>query len=148
MQFKVAALSLFAAAVTAQNSTSLPELVSNLPTCAIPCFESGASAAGCSTTDFDCLCGSGKDTFVSSAGTCVVTHCDSDELSTAIKTATQLCTEVSDNPDPSEVASASAIITSALGAAEATSSSDPDSAAYRPEISLTFLGAIAALLAL
>ncbi|KAJ3559414.1 hypothetical protein NPX13_g9535 [Xylaria arbuscula] len=149
MQFKVAALSVFAAAAAAQNSTSLPDLVSQLPTCAIPCFESGAEAAGCSTTDFDCLCGDGKDTFISSAGTCVLSKCDSEDFSTAVKVAPEICTEVTTgDPDPSEVASASAIVTSALSAADATSTADADSAAYRPEIGLTFMGAMAALLAL
>ncbi|GAW22566.1 hypothetical protein ANO14919_121060 [Xylariales sp. No.14919] len=146
MQFTVAALSLFAAAVAAQNSTSLPELVSNLPTCAIPCFESGAEAAGCSTTDFDCLCNTGKDKFTQSAATCVIGKCQGDDLQNTISLAGQICDAVSKNPDPSAVASASAIVTSALGAADATSS--PDSAAVRPEIGLGFMGAVAAMMAL
>ncbi|KAI3339497.1 hypothetical protein F4824DRAFT_498187 [Ustulina deusta] len=146
MQFQVAPLSLFAAVVAAQNSTSLPDLVSQLPTCAIPCFETGAEAAGCSTTDFACLCGNGKSAFITSAGTCVLTKCSSDDSSSTISLATKICAAVSDDPDPSAVASASAIVTSALGAAEATST--PDSAAFRPEIGLSFMGAVAALLAL
>ncbi|TGJ78216.1 hypothetical protein E0Z10_g10543 [Xylaria hypoxylon] len=146
MQFKIAALSLFAAVVAAQNSTSLPELVSELPTCAIPCFESGAKAAGCSTTDFACLCGSGKSSFISNAAICVSTKCQGDDFSNTISLAGQICDAVSQNPDTSAVASASAIVTSALGVASATST--PDSAAFRPEIGLGFMGAVAAILAL
>ncbi|KAI0973670.1 hypothetical protein F4678DRAFT_425515 [Xylaria arbuscula] len=146
MQFQIAALSLFAAAVAAQNSTSLPDLVSQLPECAIPCFESGAQAANCSTTDFACLCGDGKSAFISSAGTCVVAKCG-DQTSTAISLANQICTDVSENPAASDVASASAIVTSALAAADATST--PDAAAdIRPAMGLTFMGAMAAMLAL
>ncbi|KAI1419221.1 hypothetical protein F5Y12DRAFT_284768 [Xylaria sp. FL1777] len=106
MQFKAATLSLFAAAVAAQNSTtSLPSLVSQLPTCAIPCFETGAQAANCSTTDFTCLCGDGKTAFITSAGTCVVSKCSGDELTNAISLANQICTDVSQNPAASDLAS-------------------------------------------
>ncbi|KAI0409237.1 hypothetical protein F4802DRAFT_593522 [Xylaria palmicola] len=142
MQFKVALLSLFAAAVAAQNSTSLPDLVSQLPTCAIPCFSKGAEAAGCATTDFACLCGDGRQSFISAAGTCVIGDCKGDDFQNALTLAQQICTVVSNDPDPSAVASASAIVTSALSAASATS--EPDSAAFRPEMSFGILGAAAA----
>ncbi|KAI0471390.1 hypothetical protein F4859DRAFT_485473 [Xylaria cf. heliscus] len=148
MRASLALLTAAAAAVTAQNSTSLPELVSELPTCAIPCFNSGAEAANCSTTDFSCLCGDGKTKFISAASTCVLGACKDDDFSNAISLAGQICTVVTTgNPDPSAVASASAIVTSALGAASATSS--PDSAAFRPEFGFGLLGAaVAAALAL
>ncbi|GAP90746.1 putative CFEM domain-containing protein [Rosellinia necatrix] len=153
MQFKVVALSFFAAVATAQtNSTSLPDLVSQLPTCAIPCYTKGAAAANCSTTDFQCLCGDGKSAFLSSAATCIFTSCSGDDTSNIVNLATEICTDVSQNPDPTEVASASAIITSALGAASATNS--PDSAASRPEFvsgvvsGIGIVGVAAAMLAL
>lgn len=148
MQFKTIALSFFAAAVTAQsNDTSLPDLVQQLPKCAIPCFEKGAEAASCQTTDFACLCGDGKDKFISSASTCVLGDCEGENLSDIVSLATQICTSVSENPDPSDVASASNIVTSALGEASATTS--PDAAfVYRPDLGVGILGAIAAMLAL
>ncbi|KAI0450980.1 hypothetical protein F5B21DRAFT_507632 [Xylaria acuta] len=141
-----AALSLLAAGaaiVAAQNSTSLPDLVSKLPTCAIPCYEDGAAAAGCSTTDFQCLCGTGKDKFLSGASACVISDCHGDDFSDTLSLAGQICNVVTtENPDPSAVASASAMVTSALGAASATTS--PDSAAFRPELGFGILGAAAA----
>ncbi|KAI1157992.1 hypothetical protein F5B18DRAFT_642809 [Nemania serpens] len=148
MQYKTVALSLFAAVAAAQNSTSLPDLVSQLPPCAIPCFQRGAEDAGCSTTDFQCLCGTGKSSFITGAGLCIASSCDSDALNSAASLAGQICTDVANNPDPSEVASASAIVTSALGAASPTSS--PDSAAFRPEISfgLGLMGLAAAVFAI
>ncbi|KAI8631411.1 hypothetical protein F5Y19DRAFT_395056 [Xylariaceae sp. FL1651] len=147
MHFKAIVLSFFAAVVAAQNSTSLPDLVSQLPTCAIPCFNQGATAAGCSTTDFQCLCGSGKQAFINSASGCILKDCKDNDFSNAISLATQICTAVSQNPDPSAVASASNIVTSALGAASATSTPD---AAARPELGLGMMGAAAvvAMLAL
>ncbi|KAI0436040.1 hypothetical protein F4803DRAFT_557402 [Xylaria telfairii] len=144
MRASLSLLAAGAAVAAAQNSTSLPDLVSQLPTCAIPCFEQGASAANCSTTDFQCLCNDAHKTqFVSSAGACVLTACKDQDFSNAVSLANQICTVVNtENPDPSAVASASAIVTSALGAASATSS--PDSAAFRPEVGFGLLGAAAA----
>ncbi|KAI3318062.1 hypothetical protein HD806DRAFT_512971 [Xylariaceae sp. AK1471] len=144
MQFKALALSFFAGVVAAQdtNSTSLPDIVSNLPTCAIPCFTQGAKAAGCSTTDFQCLCGDGKSAFIGSAATCVLSDCHGDDTNTAISLAGQICTVILENPAPSDVASASNIVTSALGAASATSTPD---AAARPELGYGIMGAAAAV---
>ncbi|KAI1822723.1 hypothetical protein F4861DRAFT_540655 [Xylaria intraflava] len=143
MQFTSAALSLFVAVAAAQNSTaSLPDLISQLPTCAIPCFQSAAKAAGCATTDVQCLCGTGKDTFISSAGGCLLGKCPESDLQSAANVATSICTDVSNNPDPSSLASASSAVSSALAAAGATSS--PDSAATRPELGFGIMGAAAA----
>ncbi|KAI1109932.1 hypothetical protein F5Y14DRAFT_430653 [Nemania sp. NC0429] len=147
MQYKTLALSLFAAGVAAQNLTSLPGLISQLPPCAIPCFKRGAQAAGCSTTDFQCLCGKGKNSFITGAGGCVLTSCNGDTLNSVIPLATQICADVSNNPNPSDVASASALVTSALGATSPTAS--PDAAVgLRPEMGLGIMGVIAAMLAL
>ncbi|KAI1742763.1 hypothetical protein F4680DRAFT_411692 [Xylaria scruposa] len=130
-----------AAAVAAQNSTSLPDLVSMLPTCATPCLTQGASAAGCATTDFQCICGK-QTQFISGATSCIIQDCHGDDFNKVISLAGQICTVVTtDNPDPSAIASASAIVTSALGAASPTSS--PDSASVRPELGLGILGAAA-----
>ncbi|KAI0864843.1 hypothetical protein F4860DRAFT_381498 [Xylaria cubensis] len=132
-----------AAVVAAQNSTSLPDLVSQIPTCATPCLTQGASAAGCATTDFQCICSDGKkNQFISGATNCILEDCHGDDFSKVVSLAGQICTVVTtDNPDPSAIASASAIVTSALGAASATSS--PDSASVRPELGLGILGAAA-----
>ncbi|KAI0391234.1 hypothetical protein F5Y17DRAFT_20863 [Xylariaceae sp. FL0594] len=142
MQFATLALSFLAAMAAAQdannNSTSLPDLVAQLPTCAIPCFNTGAESAGCATTDFDCLCTRGKDQIIASAGPCVFKDCESDDFGKLSTLLTQICTEVSENPSPSEVASASNIVTSALAAA---TPSDP---ASRPELGYGLMGVAAA----
>lgn len=71
-----------------------------------------------------------------------MSKCQGDESSKAISLAGQICNEVSQNPDPSDVASASNIVTSALGAASATSTPD---AAARPEVGYGIIGAAAAV---
>ncbi|KAI1332488.1 hypothetical protein F5Y16DRAFT_357912 [Xylariaceae sp. FL0255] len=146
MQFKAIALSFFVAAVTAQNSTSesLTDLVSELPTCAISCFESGASAANCSVTDFSCLCGSGKQTFISNAGLCLLSDnsCTDDQINNATTVASEICEDIGNNPSSTDVASASAIVASAVAAA--TSATATPDVAMRPEFGYGILGAAAA----
>lgn len=79
MQISYLAIPLFAAVAAAQNSTSLPDLVAQLPTCAADCLSEGASNANCTVTDFSCIC-ENKDSFLSGAATCVITSsCTSEE---------------------------------------------------------------------
>ncbi|KAI5863946.1 hypothetical protein GGS23DRAFT_522497 [Durotheca rogersii] len=146
MQFAALSVSLFAAFVAAQNSTSLPGLVSQIPTCAIPCFNSATQAANCASTDFSCLCTSGRDSFTSSIGPCILlgSECTQEDISRVTQLAPEICAAVESNPDPSSVAEASNIVTSAVGAP--TASSTPDAAA-RPDIAMGFVG-IAAFAAL
>ncbi|KAI2603508.1 uncharacterized protein GGS25DRAFT_511669 [Hypoxylon fragiforme] len=147
MQYSVVVLSLFAAFSAAQssNSTSLPDLVSQLPQCATGCLASASSDAKCNTADFECLCGDGRSTFTSSIFGCLLTStCSQDDRDSLISLAPQICNAVSSNPDPSAVASASNLITSAVGTATPTSTPD---AAARPEIGFGLLGGAAALAA-
>jgi hypothetical protein len=149
MQFSIVALSLFAAAATAQNSTtSLPDLVSQLPPCALPCFSTAAESASCEPTDFECLCGTQRTEFINDIGPCVVISnvCSSQEIDRAVVLAGQICTNIASDPDPTAVASASNIITSALASETAAATATPGAAA-RPELGMGMLGvaAIAAI---
>jgi len=148
MQFTILALSFFAAAVSAQNSTtSLPDLVSQLPPCALNCLDSSAKTAGCDPADFNCLCGPKRQTFITEIGTCVTLAgtCTQDELNTAFKIAPEICVDVSNNPDPTAVASASNLVSQAL-ASETAQPSDQGGAATRPSVGMGLLG-VAALAA-
>ncbi|KAI1493826.1 hypothetical protein F5X96DRAFT_119786 [Biscogniauxia mediterranea] len=165
MQFTTVLLPLFAALAAAQNSTStspvaavsgsvtvsasasatatdasLPDLVSQLPQCAVSCLSTAANAAGCAATDFTCLCGSGKDKFTSSMIGCIGfgSGCSSDDINKASDLAPQICEEATSDPDPTEVASASNIVASAVSTASASSTAD---AAVRPEMGMGLLGA-------
>ncbi|OTA99703.1 hypothetical protein M426DRAFT_324890 [Hypoxylon sp. CI-4A] len=143
MQFSTAALSLFVAFAVAQNnSTSLPDLVSQLPDCAASCLSSSAQDAGCSAEDFTCLCGDKKDAFISSITGCIGfgSGCSQDDIGKLTTLAPEICTEVNNNPDPSAVASASNIVSSAIGTATATATPD---AAVRPEVGFGLVGAAA-----
>ncbi|RYP81158.1 hypothetical protein DL769_002106 [Monosporascus sp. CRB-8-3] len=144
MQFRTVALSLFAAAAaTAQNTTSesLPDLIAQLPTCAIGCLDSAADSAECAPTDFECICGANRQSFIASIGTCVLLtgQCSEDEISRAGNIAPKICNNVSNNPEPSAVASASALVSSALASETASPSDEPD-AAVRPGVGLGMIG--------
>ncbi|KAK9771644.1 hypothetical protein AB5N19_11926 [Seiridium cardinale] len=150
MQFTYLAISLFAALTTAQssNSTSLPDLVSQLPTCASDCLKSGASSAGCNVTDFTCLCGTGQSKFKTAAGICVATSsCTSAEQSELINLAGEICTDVSDGASSSDLASASAVATSILATASPSSTTGSNAAAT-PMVGIGMMGGVAALAAL
>ncbi|EMR64687.1 hypothetical protein MGN70_008591 [Eutypa lata] len=141
MQFTTVALSFFAALATAQtNSTSetLPDLVAQLPTCAMDCFDSSATSAGCTTTDFECLCTT--QSFITNIGACVLLGgtCSNDDISTATDLANKICADVKNNPNPTEVAEASGLVSSALASASPTETPD---AAARPDIAFGMVGA-------
>ncbi|RYO95276.1 hypothetical protein DL766_009574 [Monosporascus sp. MC13-8B] len=144
MHFRTIALSLFAAATaTAQNaaSDSLPELVAQLPTCAIGCLNSAADSASCEPTDFECICGDNRQSFITSIGACVYLggQCSQDEISRATDLAPQICNNVANNPEPSAVASASNLVSDAIASETASPTDEPD-AAVRPGVGLGMIG--------
>ncbi|KAI1098417.1 hypothetical protein F4804DRAFT_125737 [Jackrogersella minutella] len=144
MQFAAISLSLFAAFVAAQsNSTSLPDLVAQLPSCAAGCLSSSSKSAGCSAEDFTCLCGDKKDSFLSSITGCILTSgCSQDDIGKLSTLAPEICTAASSS-DPSAVASASNIVSSAIATAASASATSTPGAAARPEIGLGLVGAAA-----
>ncbi|KAI0165156.1 hypothetical protein GGR52DRAFT_557678 [Hypoxylon sp. FL1284] len=141
MRFTTASLSLFAAVAAAQNAT-LPDLVSQLPPCAADCLGSSAQSVGCNVGDFNCLCGDKRQSFISSIGPCILLHssCSGDEQNKLTTLAPEICDAAMANPDPSAVASASNLVTSAVGTATATST---PGAAAKPEVGMGLVGAAA-----
>ncbi|KAK7908440.1 hypothetical protein PG985_015743 [Apiospora marii] len=154
MQITHFALSLFAAAAAAQSSASnstssdLSSVVAQLPQCALKCYRDQATDVGCSPGDFSCVCGPKRQDFLKGIGFCIAisSGCDKADVDKLQDLAPKICQSVSENPSPSEVAKASAAVTSAVGAAAPTQSDE--SAAMRPEVGYGFMGAAAALAAL
>ncbi|KAM0331367.1 hypothetical protein ACHAQA_003039 [Verticillium albo-atrum] len=128
------------------NSDTLPGLVDQLPRCAVSCLVSAASDIGCSSTDFQCLCSSATN-LATSIGPCVLlsSGCGTDDARRAGEIAPQICDKVNNNPDASEVASASAIVAGAAatadGASPSATNSDDDSAAVRNGLGMGVAGA-------
>lgn len=152
MQFTHFALSLFAAAASAQsssnNSTDLSSTVAQLPQCALKCYRDQSNSVGCSPGDFSCICGPKRQDFIKGVAVCLTLggSCSSDDLNKLQDLAPKICQSVENNPSPSEVAKASAAVTSAVGQAAPTQSDK--SAAMRPELSFGLIGAAAAVAAL
>ncbi|KAK8088167.1 hypothetical protein PG997_003128 [Apiospora hydei] len=117
-----------AAQSSASNSTDLASTVAQLP---------------------HCVCGPKRQDFLKGIGFCIAisSGCSSEDVNKLQDLAPKICQSVSDNPSPSEVAKASAAVTSAVGAAPTESDK---SAAMRPEVGFGFMGAaaLAALAAL
>ena len=101
---------------------SLPSLIAQLPTCALPCFASASTQIGCKgPTDFTCLCNSAHATnLATSVGLCIGFGgtCD---LSKVASLAGEICTVVNGNPSAADLASASAEVSAALATATASS---------------------------
>ncbi|KAL0936952.1 uncharacterized protein CTRU02_209168 [Colletotrichum truncatum] len=144
--FGLAAAQSATTSAASSGSTDLPGLVSQLPTCAVSCLNSAAKTIGCSATDFSCLC-TNQERLISTLTPCVLTAgCSTDDIATAARIAPEICENVQNNPNPSAIASASNLVTGALGTATgstaATATSQPN-AAGRREYSLGMVGAAA-----
>ncbi|KAM7184103.1 hypothetical protein V8F20_012349 [Naviculisporaceae sp. PSN 640] len=112
-------------------ASGLPGLVSQLPTCALPCFESAAKTVKCTLSDFECLCQSSNlNSFALNMGTCLTGGLGADggpsaeddrcSISNLSSLATQICSRVNSAPSQDELASASAVVSEKLAAATAT----------------------------
>ncbi|KAK1753156.1 hypothetical protein QBC47DRAFT_53334 [Echria macrotheca] len=116
---------------TTSDSSSLPNLISQLPPCALPCFSSASNANACAPTDLSCLCAPSKSTSLTIAiGTCLSTSglsgaCASDKLGGLATLAGKICDAVNGG-DASELASGSAAVSSALASASATGSGNAE----------------------
>ncbi|WYZ43219.1 hypothetical protein EsH8_VI_000918 [Colletotrichum jinshuiense] len=145
--FGLAAAQSATTTAASSGSTGLPGLISQLPTCAVTCLSTAAQNIGCSVTDFTCLCES-SERLITTLTPCVLTAgCSTDDIANAAKIAPQICAEVQNSPAASDVASASNLVTGALGTATggsaATATSVP-AAAARPTNGLYgMLGAVA-----
>ncbi|KAI1778527.1 hypothetical protein F4818DRAFT_406377 [Hypoxylon cercidicola] len=150
MQFKTLAVALFATAAAAQ---SLPQLISQIPSCAKPCLDNASTAIGCSNTDANCQC-SKFDDLTKEAITCVSTSCSTDDLTKTTKLSAQICAVVAEGAAGSAassiVSSASAAVTSAVnsvlgGTATGATPTATPAAGNRAVAGLGFAAAIAAL---
>lgn len=82
------AIFVFSTLAVAQN-------LSGEPSCAVPCIQSGISAAGCNPTDVGCQCGPAQDSIANVVATCLLSACPASLLSTIIAVGTSLCSEYS-----------------------------------------------------
>lgn len=77
MQFKTIAISTFLGLAAATIDVS--SLVNELPSCSLLCLISGASATGCSATDYACQC-ENEAAVTGNATTCLKSACSASEI--------------------------------------------------------------------
>ncbi|KAH8888485.1 hypothetical protein GQ53DRAFT_826183 [Thozetella sp. PMI_491] len=129
-------------AAAAATMATLPQLIQQLPACAVSCFEEAAISSGCKgAADFNCVCSPRKMTqLITQAGSCIGlgSNCD---LSKAALVASQICATIANNPSESDLASASAVASSAL----ATATTTTKNAAPKPTaVAMAAMGVVAA----
>ncbi|KAI0151528.1 hypothetical protein BJ166DRAFT_391874 [Pestalotiopsis sp. NC0098] len=140
MQFKNLAVSLFVAAVVADDITSL---VTQVPDCALTCLVTGASDIGCTVTDYDCQCSKASE-LQASAGPCIQEACSSADQATALTISQEICQSLGINATTTGTTSNStASATSATGTATGTGSSSSGTAAATAAAGRLEIGALA-----
>ncbi|KAL1864762.1 hypothetical protein VTK73DRAFT_5677 [Phialemonium thermophilum] len=129
---------------SATSTASLSGLVAQLPHCALSCFSQAATDIGCQASDFNCLCSNAQG-LISKIGPCLVLGgpCGASDLNKVKSLAPEICQAVNSNPNSADVASASNLVTSAIGSGSATSTTSGNPAA-RTDVSLGALGVAAA----
>ncbi|KAK3312820.1 hypothetical protein B0H66DRAFT_607876 [Apodospora peruviana] len=110
----------------------LPGLVSKIPDCAIACFSSAAATLNCGPADFACLCKSDNiQSFSLNIASCLSGGLGGDKkptddacsLTNLATVAGEICAEVNaSNPNQSELAAATSVVSEKLASASKTAS--------------------------
>lgn len=90
MKYTTVALAFFAAVTAAEK---IEDLVTQLPACALPCFQAATGEIGCKDGDFACQC-SKVNEFTKAVLPCVTKQCKPEDLGTIQITANKICKEV------------------------------------------------------
>jgi hypothetical protein len=67
-------------AVTAAIAVASAQDLSGIPTCALTCFAVAVPESGCSLTDSECQCTTGREKIESSITKCVPAKCSADDV--------------------------------------------------------------------
>ncbi|KAJ4423162.1 hypothetical protein N0V82_002156 [Gnomoniopsis sp. IMI 355080] len=126
------------ATAPSSTKTDIVNLVDQLPTCALPCLDSAATAINCNASDLPCLC-SKKDQLATNIGPCVLfSSCSSDDQ-------TKICQNIG-SAQPAQVAAASSYIASAMASESASTASG--NTAVRTDAPVAGVGVMGAAAAL
>ncbi|KAJ4393935.1 hypothetical protein N0V93_003152 [Gnomoniopsis smithogilvyi] len=110
------------ATASGATSANIVSLVDQLPTCALPCLSSAATAINCTASDLPCLC-SKSSQLATNIGPCVLfSSCSSDDQTKLLNSATEICQNL-DSAQPAQVAAASSYIASAVASESASTAS-------------------------
>ncbi|KAH6695214.1 hypothetical protein F5X68DRAFT_272642 [Plectosphaerella plurivora] len=133
------------------DSNSLPNLVEQLPTCAVGCLNTAAAAISCAATDFACIC-SKSEQLISNITPCLTdssqSGCNLNQALEAGRVAPRICERINNNPSSQEIASASSLVAGAIETGATTtggSSNDDGSAASHVGVGAALLASFMAI---
>ncbi|PSN67405.1 hypothetical protein BS50DRAFT_574104 [Corynespora cassiicola Philippines] len=114
--FSAVALVVSFAAVNAQD-------LSGIPNCALPCFATAVPASGCSISDTECQCTTGRDSITQSITECVPGKCSSEDIASLASAVEGICQRagVTVSDLPTSVPSGTSGSSNASGTARLTS---------------------------
>lgn len=133
------------------DSNSLPNLVEQLPTCAVGCLNTAASAISCAATDFSCMCGKSEQ-LISNITPCLTdsskSGCNLNQAIEAGRVAPRICERINNNPSSQEIASASSLVAGAIETGASTTggtNNDDGSAASHVGVGAALLASFVAI---
>ncbi|KAJ4223268.1 hypothetical protein FSOLCH5_005078 [Fusarium solani] len=150
--FRILALAVAVRATTTVSTpkpTTLPGLVSEIPSCVAGCLETIHEQIGCDAANLECLC-SDVGSLVAKMGPCIIKHgCELDEASDGTDLIRPICDRMGDKPDDAGIVSASKVLDAAIAAqattdASSTSTNAAGNVGYNT-IKVLAAGAVAAL---
>ncbi|KAF2687078.1 hypothetical protein K458DRAFT_295982 [Lentithecium fluviatile CBS 122367] len=86
MRFAISALA-FAASVVFVGAQDLQ----GIPSCALACFATAVPATGCSLTDTQCQCTTGRDSITASITLCVPDRCSAEDIASIAPAVEAIC---------------------------------------------------------
>ncbi|KAF5254105.1 hypothetical protein FANTH_987 [Fusarium anthophilum] len=113
--------------VSSPNQTSLPALVSQVPSCVAGCLGVVYDSIGCDAGDIVCLC-IHKASLISKVGLCIVgAQCDFEDATGSTDIVRDMCKLVAEDPGTAVIASASRILDAVVASATVSAASAPTS---------------------
>ncbi|KAF9877154.1 hypothetical protein CkaCkLH20_05420 [Colletotrichum karsti] len=110
---------------TSSLPTALPALVSNIPSCALSCLDEIKVAIGCNVGDLKCLCETDGELIAKMSICNLTSECSRDQIGQTNNVLDTMCKSVRGSADTAALASASNVMTGAVGKATATASAKP-----------------------
>ncbi|RDL37486.1 uncharacterized protein BP5553_04919 [Venustampulla echinocandica] len=111
-------------------SQSIPDLAAQIPSCGYTCLVDAAKTAGCSITDYACICGPKRPALIKAGTPCIASGCPLRDALDTQRLGTQICAVLSG-------VSSSAIPSAISTVSSATSSIAPSSSVSPQETSIS-----------
>lgn len=61
--------------ITVGSAQSINDYLTQIPSCALTCIAAGATASGCGSTDYNCICGTARPIVIKNITPCIASGC-------------------------------------------------------------------------